>query len=93
MKGFIFMNRFGNVHNPQAVNRAIKRIYEAYNAEEVVKAAREHREPLLISHFSCHHLRHTFWSRFCENETNLRDDAGKRRAGTSKKVLLQIEFE
>eukprot|EP00975_Prorocentrum_lima_P022785 4797731-Prorocentrum_lima.AAC.1 len=35
MKGFIFMNRFGNIHNPQAVNRAIKRIYEAHNAEEV----------------------------------------------------------
>mgnify|MGYP003292958553 CR=1 FL=1 len=72
MKGFIFTNRFGNVHNPQAVNRAIKRIYEAYNAEEVVKAAREHREPILIPHFSCHHLRHTFCSRFCENETNLK---------------------
>lgn len=72
MKGFIFMNRFGNVHNPQAINRAIKRIYESYNAEEVVKAAQEHREPLLIPHFSCHHLRHTFCSRFCENETNLK---------------------
>lgn len=72
MKGFIFMNRFGNVHNPQAVNRAIKRIYEAYNAEEVVKASKEHREPVIIPHFSCHHLRHTFCSRFCENETNLK---------------------
>lgn len=72
MKGFIFMNRFGNVHNPQAVNRAIKRIYESYNAEEVVKAAKERREPILIPHFSCHHLRHTFCSRFCENETNIK---------------------
>lgn len=72
MKGFIFTNRFGNVHNPQAVNRAIKRIYESYNAEEVVKAAKERREPLLVPHFSCHHLRHTFCSRFCENETNLK---------------------
>lgn len=72
MKGFIFMNRFGNVHNPQAINRAIKRIYESYNAEEIVKATKEHREPLLIPHFSCHHLRHTFCSRFCENETNLK---------------------
>ena len=47
-------------------------IYEAYNAEEVVKAAKEKREPILIPHFSCHHLRHTFCSRFCENETNLK---------------------
>lgn len=72
IKGFIFMNRFGNVHNPQAVNRAIKRIYESYNAEEVVEAKKEKREPVLIPHFSCHHLRHTFCSRFCENETNLK---------------------
>lgn len=42
MKGFIFMNRFGYVHNPQSINRAIKRIYESYNTEEVVKATKEH---------------------------------------------------
>ena len=72
MNGFIFMNRLGYVHNPQAVNRAIKRIYESYNAEEVVKAAKEKREPVLVPHFSCHHLRHTFCSRLCEVETNLK---------------------
>ena len=71
MKGFIFTNRFGYVHNPQSINRAIKRIYESYNAEEVVNASKQHREPVLIPHFSCHHLRHNFCSRFCENETNL----------------------
>ena len=72
MKGFIFMNRFGYIHNPQSINRAIKRIYESYNAEEVVKALKQHREPVLIPHFSCHHLRHTFCSRLCENETNIK---------------------
>lgn len=68
----MFTNRFGNVHNPQTINRTIKRIYEAHNAEEIVKAAKEHREPILIPHFSCHHLRHTFCSRLCECETNLK---------------------
>ena len=72
MTGFIFKNRFGMIHNPSSVNRAIKRIYEAYNAEEVVKAKKEKREPVIIPHFSCHHLRHTFCSRFCENETNVK---------------------
>ena len=72
MKGFVFMNRFGNVQNPQSVNRAIKRIYEAYNATEVVKAKKERRDPLLIPHFSCHHLRHTFCARLCEIDTNLK---------------------
>ena len=72
MSGFIFINRFGMIHNPASINRAIRRIYEAYNAEEIVKAKKEKREPLLIPHFSCHHLRHTFCSRFCENETNIK---------------------
>lgn len=72
MTGFIFINRFGMIHNPASINRAIRRIYESYNAEEIVKAKKEKREPLLIPHFSCHHLRHTFCSRFCENETNIK---------------------
>ena len=72
MTGFIFMNRFGNIHNPASINRAIKRIYEAYNAEEIVKAKKEKREPVIIPHFSCHSLRHTFCSRFCEKETNVK---------------------
>ena len=72
MSGFIFIKRFGMIHSPASINRAIRRIYESYNAEEIVKAKKEKREPLLIPHFSCHHLRHTFCSRFCENETNIK---------------------
>lgn len=41
MTGFIFTDRFGMPHNPSAVNRAMKRIREAYNAEEIVKAKKE----------------------------------------------------
>ena len=70
--GFIFTNRFGYVHNPQTINRAIERIYTAYNAEETANAKREHRKPVLIRHFSVHNLRHTFCTRFCENETNIK---------------------
>jgi len=72
MTNFIFTNRFGNPHNPAAVNRAIKRIVDAYNAEEEVNAKKKKREPLLIPRFSCHIFRHTFASRFCENETNIK---------------------
>jgi integrase len=72
MTGFIFTNRFGMPHNPQAVNRAIKRIVDAHNAEEEVKAKKEKREPIIIPRFSCHIFRHTFASRFCENETNVK---------------------
>ncbi len=72
MKGFVFINRFGSVPNPQAVNRAIKRITSSYNAEEAVNAKKERREPVILPNFSCHHLRHTFCTRLCENETNLK---------------------
>lgn len=72
MSGFIFCNKEGMIHKPSVINLAIKRIYEVYNAEEVIKAKREKRPPVLIPHFSCHHIRHTFCTRFCENETNLK---------------------
>lgn len=69
---FIFMNRFGNPHSPQTINRAIKRITAAYNAEEEVKAKKEKREPVIIPKISCHIFRHTFASRLCEKETNVK---------------------
>ena len=72
MTGFIFCNRFGAVPNPQTVNHTIKRIANNYNADEVVRAKKEHRDPIILPNFSCHHLRHTFCTRLCENETNLK---------------------
>lgn len=72
MSGFIFCNRFGNVPNPQSVNRAIKRIIADYNAGEEVEAKKQHREAVLLPDFSAHHLRHTFCTRLCEKETNLK---------------------
>lgn len=72
MSGFIFTNRNGEVHNPQAINRVIKRIVDDHNTAEVLKAKKEKRQPVIIPYFSCHHLRHTFCTRFCENETNIK---------------------
>ena len=72
MSGFIFCNRFGTVPNPQTVNHTIKRIANSYNADEVVRAKKERRNPIILPNFSCHHLRHTFCTRLCENETNLK---------------------
>ena len=72
MSGFIFCNRFGTVPNPQTVNHTIKRIANSYNADEVARAKKERRDPIILPNFSCHHLRHTFCTRLCENETNLK---------------------
>ena len=68
----IFTNRVGYIHNPQTINRAIKRIIRDHNKEEKELAKKEKREPLEIRDFSVHSLRHTFCTRFCENETNLK---------------------
>ncbi len=70
--GFVFSSSVKTVMIPEDVNRAIQRVTDSYNREEKVCAKNESREPLLIPHFSAHHLRHTFCTRFCENETNLK---------------------
>ena len=72
MSGFIFFNRFHSIHNPASINRAIKRILINYNTSEEVKARKEHREPIMIPNFSCHIIRHTFCTRLCENESNIK---------------------
>lgn len=72
MSGFVFTNCNNNLYNPTSINRAIKRIYEAYNAEEILNAKREKREPVIIPHFTCHHIRHTFCTRLCERESNVK---------------------
>lgn len=70
--GFIFSNRFNGVLSPHNINRAIERITRDYNVAESELAVRQNREPLLLPHFSVHNLRHTFCTRMCENESNIK---------------------
>lgn len=89
---FIFLNRFGNIHNPQTINRTIKRIVLAYNEQEIERAEKEAREPILIPPFSCHNLRHTFCTRYCENETNLKviqEIMGHRDIATTMEIYAE----
>ena len=69
---FVFLSRYKTVLGPHCINRAIDRIRRDYNEEETILATQEAREPVLLPHFSVHNLRHTFCTRFCENETNLK---------------------
>lgn len=70
--GFVFSTAAHTVYIPSAINNAISRAIKAYNEKETEAAKKEKREPLLLPKFSCHHLRHTFCTRFCENETNIK---------------------
>ena len=65
--GFIFVNRFGNVQHQGTLNDALYRITRDCNAEQV-----ERGSDLLLPHFSCHSLRHTFATRMCEKGVNLK---------------------
>lgn len=60
---FIFQNRYHELLHPHVINRAINRIIRDANAENT---------DILLPHFSCHNLRHTFCTRLCENEQNLK---------------------
>lgn len=71
-RNFVFTNKRGGLYRATDINRVIKRIVQAYNKEETLAAAKEQRKPNLLPDISCHHFRHTFCSRLCENETNLK---------------------
>ena len=95
MNGFIFSNRNGSLHNPHCINSAIKRISESHNAREIIDAKKEHREPVIIPHFSAHHLRHTFCSRLCENETNVKviqEIMGHANIETTLDIYTEINY-
>ena len=49
----------------------MKRIQDAYNEEERVKAEKEQRPARLMPAINPHVLRHTFCTRLCEVETNV----------------------
>ena len=70
--GFIFSTSEGRVYNAACINNALHRIRENYNREETRLAKKEKRAAVLLPSFSAHVLRHTFCTRFCENETNLK---------------------
>lgn len=69
---FIFLNGHGKVLTPTYVFGVIQDITNAHNREEYFKAKEENREPCYLPKFSAHILRHTFCTRLCENEKDLK---------------------
>ena len=71
------------------------KILDAVNAK--IKAAeKEKREPQLLPPFSCHNLRHTFCTRLCENETNLKiiqDIMGHKDISTTMEIYAEATKE
>ncbi len=70
--GFIFTSKTNIVHRNSNVNRALVRIVDKYNRQEERLAQEELRKPVFLPHISVHTFRHTFCTRLCENENNLK---------------------
>lgn len=68
---FVFLNRFGGVQNQNMLNKALRRIVDACN-EEQISNAKEDEEVVLVPKMSCHILRHTFATRQVEAGINLK---------------------
>lgn len=70
--GFIFTSKANIVHRNSNVNRALIRIVNKYNKQEEKLAQEELRKSIFLPHISVHTFRHTFCTRLCENESNLK---------------------
>ena len=68
---FIFVNRFGNVQHQGTLNKAIRRIIRDCNSE-IIEKNTDKTDLILLPHFSCHSLRHTFATRMCEKGVNIK---------------------
>ncbi len=93
VSGFVFYNRFNTICNPASINREIKRLVAKYNAEEEVNAAKEKRRAVIIPDFSCHIARHTFCTRLCENDTNIKviqDVMGHKDIQTTLNIYAEV---
>lgn len=66
---FIFLNRFGQPQHQSTLNKAIRRIIRDCNDEQFLK---DEKPKVLLPHFSCHSLRHTFTTRMCEAGVNVK---------------------
>lgn len=69
---FIWTTQYGRPYTSQLFDRKLQLARERYNELEKVNAQKENRKPILLQHFSAHNLRHTFCTRFCQNEKDIK---------------------
>lgn len=70
--GFIFLNTAGKVYTPTFIYDVIQNIVYDFNQDEFILASKENRAPNYMPKISAHIFRHTFCTRLCENEHNLK---------------------
>ena len=92
---FIFINRDGQVQHQGTLNKALRRIIRDCN-EEVLEKYGIESDPVLLPHFSCHILRHTFATRLCESGVNIKviqDVLGHADIETTMNIYIDVTKE
>ena len=92
---FIFINRDGQVQHQGTLNKALRRIIRDCN-DEVLEKYGIDSDPVLLPHFSCHILRHTFATRLCESGVNLKviqDVLGHADIETTANIYIDVTKE
>lgn len=90
---FIFLNQYGKPHHHGGINKAIQRITRDCNDEQLNK--NENAE-VLLPHFTCHNLRHTFTTRMCEAGVNVKviqDTLGHKDISTTLNIYTDVTKE
>lgn len=90
---FIFINRFGQAQHQATLNKAIRRIIRDCNDEQLLK---DENAEVLLPHFSCHSLRHTFTTRMCEAGVNVKviqDTLGHKDISTTLNIYTDVTKE
>ena len=90
---FVFVNRFGQPQHQATLNKAIRRIIRNCNDKQFLES--ENPE-VLLPHFSCHSLRHTFTTRMCEAGVNVKviqDALGHKDVSTTLNIYTDVTKE
>ncbi len=69
---FVFTQQNGTIYTSMRLDRALVEIVKSFNEEEMAIAEYEHRPPKFLPHISNHMLRHTFCTRLCERDVNIK---------------------
>ncbi len=90
---FIFVNRNGKTQHQGTLNKAIRRIIRDCNDEVLLN---DENATVLLPHFSCHLLRHTFSTRMCEAGINVKviqDTLGHQDISTTMNIYTDATKE
>ena len=93
MSGFIFCNKYRMLHNHNSLDRFIRKVVDHYNLKEIKEAEEANREPVILPRFSCHITRHSFCTRLCENDINIKvvqSTMGHKRIQTTLDVYADV---